>query len=140
MTKSANIGNRSRAKELRTRWLLSSPALLIIFCAAVGPLLVMVAYSFMAKGSFGSVNVGHWSADGWFNVFFRRDIFDGTVSFASDNLVVLGRSLLLALFATLATLLLGFPAAYYISIQPENRRAVGQLKDQPGSLSSNPPV
>ena len=38
------------AKDIRNRWLMSTPALLIIFVAAVGPLLVMLVYSFMAKG------------------------------------------------------------------------------------------
>ena len=31
----------AQKKDIRSRWLLSAPALLIIFCAAVGPLFVM---------------------------------------------------------------------------------------------------
>ena len=40
---------------IRRRWYLSAPALLIIFFAAIGPLAVVVLYSFMVKGDYGDV-------------------------------------------------------------------------------------
>ncbi len=48
---------------------LSTPALVIIFCAALGPLLVVLLYSFMIKGDYGEVK-WTFSTDGWFSVFF----------------------------------------------------------------------
>ena len=46
------------------RWLLSAPAIVIIFFAPIGPLFVMLAYSFMAKGDYGDVKSenSRWTA------------------------------------------------------------------------------
>lgn len=109
-------------KDIRTRWLLSAPALVIIFCAAIGPLFVVLLYSFMVKGDYGDVKYWQFSTDGWFSVFFERDIFDDTVTFADAHLLVLWRSIKLSLFTTVLSLILGFPTAYFIATRPENRR------------------
>ncbi len=122
MATAAEIAEHAKAQDIRSRWLLSAPALLIIFFAAIGPLFVMVVYSVMAKGEFGDVKFGQFSSDGWFNVLFERDIFDDTLSLADANLVVLWRSIQLSLITTVATLLLGFPTAYFISTRPEDKR------------------
>ena len=82
----------ARSSETRKRWLLSMPALVLIGCSALGPLLVVLAYSFMAKGDYGGVKFGQFSTDGWFAVFFNRDIFDDTVTFADAHLSILWRS------------------------------------------------
>ena len=39
-------------RDVRGRWLLSAPALLIILLAAIGPLFVMLLYSFLEKGDY----------------------------------------------------------------------------------------
>ena len=41
-----------------TRWLLSAPALVIIFFAAIGPLLIVLVYSFLTPGPYGDVKSG----------------------------------------------------------------------------------
>ena len=110
--------------QTQNRWLLSSPALVLIFIASIGPLFVMLAYSFMAKGDFGDVKPWTFSLDGWFNVFMERDIFDNSLSVADAHLSILWRSLWLSAVATLINLLFGFPTAYFIATQPKHTREV----------------
>jgi len=107
--------------EGRNRWLLLSPSLLIIFLAGVGPLLIVFLYSFLTKGDYGGVK---WifSLDGWFNVFFQRDIFDDTVTLADAHLTIFWRSVSLSLMTTLLCLVFGFPTAYFIATRPEGQR------------------
>ncbi|MFC6445643.1 ABC transporter permease [Shinella zoogloeoides] len=114
----------AQKKDIRSRWLLSAPALLIIFCAAVGPLFVMLFYSFMAKGDYGDVKFGEFSLDGWTSVLFQRDIFDDTLGLADAHLSIIWRSLQLSFFTTLFTLILGFPTAYFIATRPQHTREV----------------
>ncbi|AYD02607.1 ABC transporter permease [Neorhizobium sp. NCHU2750] len=110
-------------QDIANRWLLSAPALLIIAVAAVGPLFIVLVYSVLASGSYGDVK---WelSGQGWFNVFFSRDIFDGTVSLADAHLSILWRSSWLAVVTTLLCLLVGFPTAYFIASRAPHNRAI----------------
>ena len=114
----------ARRQDIRSRWLLSAPALVIIFCAAVGPLFVMLLYSFMAKGDYGDVRFGEFSLDGWTSVLFQRDIFDDTLGLADAHLSIIWRSLQLSFFTTLLTLILGFPTAYFIATRPAHTREI----------------
>jgi spermidine/putrescine transport system permease protein len=114
----------SRRRDLRNRWLLSAPALLIIFVAAIGPLFVMLAYSFMLKGDYGDVRFGTFSLDGWTSVLFQRDIFDDTLGLADAHLAILWRSIKLSFYTTVLTLVFGFPTAYFISTRPPHTREV----------------
>ena len=124
MTDAAGIAESDRRTDVRNRWWLTSPALIIIFFAAIGPLFVVVLYSLMAKGDYGDVKFGQFSSEAWLNVLFDRDIFDDTLSLASAHLEIFWRSVRLSLITTLATLFLGFPTAYFISTRPENRRDI----------------
>ncbi len=124
MTDAAGIAESARRTDVRNRWWLTSPALVIIFFAAIGPLFVVVLYSLMAKGDYGDVKFGQFSSEAWLNVLFDRDIFDDTLSLASAHLEIFWRSVRLSLITTLATLFLGFPTAYFISTRPENRRDI----------------
>ncbi|MPT24085.1 MAG: ABC transporter permease [Starkeya sp.] len=124
MASAAEIARRDEQSKTRTRWLLSLPALFIVFIAAIGPLFVMLAYSFMAKGDYGDVKPGEFSLDGWFSVLFQRDIFDDTVTLADAHLSILWRSVRLSIITTLATLALGFPTAYFIATRPRSTREV----------------
>lgn len=124
MTRARDPALDARARDIRARWLLSTPSLGIILVGAIGPLFVMLAYSVMAKGDFGDVRFGTLSADGWFGVFFQRDIFDNTLGLADAHLVILWRSVSLSLATTAVTLLLGFPMAYFIATRPAATREV----------------
>jgi len=114
----------AQKRDIRSRWLLSAPALIIIFFAAAGPLFVMLLYSFMAKGDYGDVKFGEFSLDGWVSVFFQRDIFDDTLGLADAHLSIIWRSIKLSFFTTILTLIFGFPTAYFIATRPPRSREI----------------
>jgi spermidine/putrescine transport system permease protein len=122
MSKASQIAEAARRQDIRDRWLLSMPALIVIFFAAIGPLFIVLLYSFMVKGDYGDVKYWQFSTDGWFSVFFERDIFDDTVTFADAHLTIFWRSVKLSLMTTVATLIFGFPTAYFIATRPERTR------------------
>jgi spermidine/putrescine transport system permease protein len=119
---SALIEDQQR-RDVRNRWLLSSPALLIILLAAVGPLLIVVIYSFLTPGPYGDV-IWNSSTEGWFGVFFERDVFDDTLSVAGAHLSIFIRSVKLSVITTIATLIFGFPTAYFIATRPQRSREI----------------
>lgn len=98
----------------RRGWALSVPALVLLTFAAVGPLLIVVVYSFLTAGQYGNV-VGKFSLDGWVGILFTRDIFDGTMQLADAHMTIFWRSAKLALMTTAATFVLGFPTAWFIA-------------------------
>ena len=65
---------------------------------------------------------GSFPLDGWFNVFFKRDIFDDTLSLADAHLSIFWRSVKLSLLTTLAAFIVGFPTAYFMATRPPGRR------------------
>jgi spermidine/putrescine transport system permease protein len=113
----------ARRAELRKKWLLVSPALVILLFAASGPLLIVLVYSFLAPGAYGGV-VWTFSGEGWFKVIFQRDIFDDTLGFADAHLSILWRSVRLSFLTTVAALAIGFPTAYFIATRPERYRGL----------------
>lgn len=110
-----------KSRDIRKRWLLSLPALLIILVASTGPLLIVLVYSFLTPGAYGDVQ---WlpALDGWIGVVMEKDIFDGTVSLADAHVSIFMRSVMLSLATTVLTLLVGFPTAYFIATRPEKTR------------------
>lgn len=123
MATAAETARQANAREIRGRWLLASPALVIIALASIGPLAIVFVYSFLAPGSYGDV-VWEFSPDAWVSVFLKRDIFDNTLSFADAHLSIFWRSLRLSFMTTLIALLLGFPTAYFIATRPPRRREI----------------
>ncbi|WLR95203.1 ABC transporter permease [Shinella zoogloeoides] len=124
MTVSAqDVSEQRQKKDIRDRWLLSSPALLLILAAGVGPLLIVVLYSFLAPGSYGDVK-WEFSSEGWFNVLFTRDIFDETVSLADAHFSIFWRSAKLAFATTVLCLIFGFPTAYFIATRAPHSRSL----------------
>jgi spermidine/putrescine transport system permease protein len=123
----SDIERQARRNDIRTRWFLSAPALLIIIIAAAGPLLIMVLYSFMERGNYGDVKLWTFSLDGWFNVLLQRDIFDDTLGIADAHLTIFWRSVKLSLLTTLITLLIGFPTAWFIATRPSRSRNIWLL-------------
>ncbi|TIT80238.1 MAG: ABC transporter permease [Mesorhizobium sp.] len=124
MASAEEIARAADARDIRDRWLLSAPALVIILLAAIGPLFVMLAYSFMLKGDYGDVQFGIFSLDGWTSVLFQRDIFDDTLGLADAHLTIFWRSISLSFYTTVLTLLFGFPTAYFIATRPPKTREV----------------
>ena len=114
--------DRAEREAIAKRWYLSAPALLIIFFAAIGPLAVVVLYSFMVKGDYGDVKYWQFSLDGWFNVVAERDMFDDTLGLAWANISIFWRSLKLSFITTIITLFFGFPTAYFIATRKPDKR------------------
>ena len=109
--------------HIADRWLLSAPALAIVFVAAIGPLFIVLVYSFLAPGPDGDVK-WEFSLEGWTSVLFERDIFDETLSFADAHLSIFWRSVRLSLMTTVFTLVVGFPTAYFIATRRESDRDI----------------
>nr|WP_210526868.1 ABC transporter permease [Rubellimicrobium arenae] len=107
----------------RSGWLLSTPALVLLLLGAAGPLLVVLAFSLLSKGEYGGVALPV-SGQAWFEIFFQRDIFDGTISPAKAHLAIFWRSVWLSLATTLITFVLGLPTAWFIATRPERQRAL----------------
>ena len=123
MASAQETARAAEARDIRGRWLLSAPALIIILLAATGPLLIVLVYSFLSPGPYGDVK-WQFSTDAWVSVVLQRDIFDDTLSLADAHLTIFWRSVKLALGTTLLTLLFGFPTAYFIATRPERTREV----------------
>ena len=111
------------AASTRAGWLLSAPALALLLLAAIGPLLIVLVYSFLTPGKYGNVE---WvfSTQGWTQIFVIRDIFDDTLKLADGNLLIFWRSVKLSLITTILTLAVGFPTAWYIATRAPKARAV----------------
>ncbi|WP_192356116.1 ABC transporter permease [Mesorhizobium mediterraneum] len=123
MASAEEVAKDAERREIRDRWLLSAPALIIIFLAATGPLLIVVIYSFLTPGPYGDV-VWKFSTDGWLSVLMQRDIFDDTLAFADAHLSIFWRSAKLSFLTTILTLLFGFPTAYFIATRPARQRNI----------------
>jgi spermidine/putrescine transport system permease protein len=121
MANAEQVAREAERRDVRTRWLLSAPALLTIFLAATGPLLIVLVYSFLVPGPYGDVK---WqlSPEAWVSVFMERDIFDDTLSLAAAHVTIFWRSIKLAVVTTIATLALGFPTAYFMATRSEKTR------------------
>jgi spermidine/putrescine transport system permease protein len=117
------VAEEAARKDIRSRWYLIAPAMVLIMAAAIGPLFIMVVYSFLAKGDFGGVSAA-FSTDAWVSVVLERDIFDDTLSFADAHMIIFWRSVSLAGYTTIMTLIFGFPTAYFISTRPERQRDI----------------
>lgn len=122
----SNAAMSPQKRAARNRWLLLTPALVILVVAASGPLLITLAYSFLTPGDYGGV-VWSFSWDAWFNVPLQRDIFDDTLGWSDAHLSIFWRSAKLSLMTTLACVFFGFPTAYFIATRPKKQRDLWML-------------
>ena len=114
---------RLQRQSARNGWLLSMPALVLLMVAAIGPLIVIVIYSFLTPGQYGNV-VWEFSWDGWVSILFTRDIFDGTLGLADAHMTIFWRSVKLSIMTTVVAFALGFPTAWFIATRPAKQRAL----------------
>ncbi|MBW2122066.1 MAG: ABC transporter permease, partial [Deltaproteobacteria bacterium] len=63
----------------------------------------------------------HLSPDAYVQFLFERDL-DGTLVFNKAYLLIFWRSFLLAGATTILCLLIGFPTAYFMAMQPPSRK------------------
>lgn len=110
-----SLAEARRAREdVRRSWLLSLPALGLLAAGAIGPLLIMLVYSFLTPGKYGNVEWS-FSTDAWRGILFTRDIFDDTLKLADAHLTILWRSVKLSFLTTVFTFVVGFPTAWFIA-------------------------
>lgn len=118
-----SMESEARARQTRRAWALSTPALVLLFLAAAGPLLIVLVYSFLLPGKYGNVEWG-FSLDGWRGILYTRDIFDDTLKLADAHLTIFWRSVKLSLLTTIITFAVGFPTAWFIATRPPKARAM----------------
>lgn len=90
-------------------WLLLLPATLWLVIFFMAPLVIVLVYSFLERGTYGGV-IWNFTLEN-----FQR-VFD--MLYFSTFL----RSVYIALLTTLITLLLGYPLGYFIATRPPKRR------------------
>ena len=117
---------QAETRAARRRWLLLAPALAVLVFAASGPLLIVLAYSFLTPGDYGGV-VWSFSIDAWFNVVAERDFFDETLTWNDAHLSIFWRSAKLSLMTTIGCFVFGFPTAYFIATRPKAQRDLWML-------------
>lgn len=107
-------------KEART-WLLM-PAWVTLSFLILAPVLLMLVYSFLTKEFRGGV-VWEFSLSAYDQFFFDRGLFgDEPAKIEWTYITIFWRSIWQAGAATLLSLLIGFPTAYFIATQPERVR------------------
>ena len=93
------------------------PLWMVIGIFMIGPLLVMAVVSLMESNVYGGVHF-KFSLSGYRQILFDTNLFD-EIEFNPAYLIIIARSFMLALAATFLSLLIGFPAAYFISRQSD---------------------
>lgn len=114
-------GQRNRSFPLSR--LLMLPAIAVIGFFLVVPLGIIVTYSFLEPATFGGV-IWRFSPEAYVQFLFERDIFDNTLIFNTAYLQIFFRSASLAVAATLVSLIIGFPTAYFIATRPERQKNI----------------
>jgi spermidine/putrescine transport system permease protein len=109
-------------KEVRT-WLLL-PSWVLLLCLSLIPVGLMLVYSFLTKEFRGGV-IWEFSLAAYDQFFFDRGLFgDEPAKIEWTYISIFWRSIWQAAAATLLSLLIGFPTAYFIATRPKNSRTV----------------
>ncbi len=109
-------------KEART-WLLM-PAWLVLTIFVLAPVTMMLIYSFLTKEFRGGV-VWEFSIAAYDQFFCDRGLFgDEACSVEWTYVTIFWRSIWQAGAATLLSLVIGFPTAYFIATRPEKQRPI----------------
>ena len=111
------------ARSARNGWLLSAPALTLLFFAASGPLLIVLVYSFLAPGQYGNVRWA-FSTEGWTGILWTRDIFDDTYNLADAHLAIFWPAGHPAVLPAALPSGGGPPPAWFIGTRPPAQRAM----------------
>lgn len=118
---SAQLPSRRRdILSLLPAWLGTAPALVIIAVFMIVPIGIVTVYSFMEANPYGGIRP-NGSLAAYVQLLFERD-FDGTLQMDNTYVLIFLRSVALALAATILSLFIGFPVAYFIASQPPTRR------------------
>lgn len=111
----------ARHQRALQRLLLIGPAVLAIGLFMLGPLLLMAYVSILERGPNGGVVWGAHTLEPYIGFLFERDL-DNSLVLNTDYLQIFLRSFWLSGATTVLCLLVGFPTALYMALQPERRR------------------
>ncbi|MGB3148275.1 MAG: ABC transporter permease [Paracoccaceae bacterium] len=98
------------------------PALTIMALALIVPICIVLLVSFGTRGSYGGFSFG-LSPAAYQKILFAED-WSGNLGFNPQYLIIIGRTVTLALLTTLFCLILAFPVAYYIARQKPEVKSV----------------
>jgi len=104
------------------RWLLLSPALVIILGCGLLPLFIILGYSVMQPGDYAGVVCCKLVPDAWINLFFEQDMFSDALAPNYAYYTIFARSIMMALFTTALAIGVGFPTAYFIATRGPKMR------------------
>ncbi|BBP80610.1 ABC transporter permease [Pseudomonas sp. Pc102] len=99
-----------------------SPALLAIGLFLIVPILLVVGYSLMEANPYGGVEPV-FSTESYLSLLFERQL-DDSLAFVDSYLLIALRSIGIAAATTLVTLLIGFPVAVWLAMQPPHKRGL----------------
>jgi spermidine/putrescine transport system permease protein len=97
------------------------PALLFITAFMLIPIALMGYVSFLERGEYGGVRWQDYTGEAYVAFLFERD-FDDSLILNTDYLQIFLRSFMLSLVTTALALLVGFPTALYMALQPPRYR------------------
>ncbi len=110
-----------RSRPGLSRLSLIGPSLLFIAIFMLLPIALMAYVSFLERGEYGGVVWHEYTAQAYVNFLFERDL-DNTLIVNTDYLRIFFRSFWLSLVTTVLALLVGFPTALYMALQPAQYR------------------
>ncbi|MGO4569264.1 ABC transporter permease [Rhizobium sp. 2YAF20] len=117
----SQIATPQDKQDARRHLLLASPAIVIMILLGFIPLMIVVAYSFMAPGDYGGV-VPKFTFEAYVSLIFQRDMFDDTLIFSPAYLEIYIRTAVFGVATTVFCVLIGFPTAYFMATRPAKQR------------------
>ncbi|MEM7069481.1 MAG: ABC transporter permease [Pseudomonadota bacterium] len=118
----ASGGNATTDTYAEARNWLLLPAWLVLSIFVLAPVIMMLIYSFLTKEFRGGV-IWEFSVAAYDQFFFDRGLFgDEPAKIEWTYINIFWRSIWQAGAATILSLVIGFPTAYFIATQPEKTR------------------
>ncbi|AZD24440.1 MULTISPECIES: ABC transporter permease [Pseudomonas] len=118
----SSLSNTLERRKALHSFLGVSPALLAIALFLLVPILIVIGYSLMQANPYGGVDPV-FSSDAYTALLFERQL-DDSLAFADSYLIIALRSIGIAGLTTVITLLIGFPVAVWLAMQPPQRRGL----------------
>ena len=87
------------------------------------PLIVVIVFSFLQRGEFGSGVIHKFTLDAYRTVFFETDLM-GNQSLNFSFLKIIFRSIFLAFTVTIICLIVGIPTAIWIALQKKTTQRI----------------
>ncbi|MFX0543485.1 ABC transporter permease [Roseovarius sp. S4756] len=115
-------GTRQRRRQVNLPYLGLTPSWLLMGFALILPIFIIGAVSVSVRGAYGGFD---WGLDlsGYRQIFFNEG-WTGEMEFTPQYVIIIARTIMLAVVTTLLCLILSVPVAYFIASQPANRKSI----------------